>query len=206
MTKNIVLFSVVVAFTSCKKEASVSDVQKVDSAQISKNIKTDSTSISSDLKEKSQTSDAVLDTSFIGKTTIELNKLDLYECFGLLIEDDDQRFALSKYSKVVDDCFKGKNKILLEKFINYYDDGKKANFKIVHELNVTTNHPKTYFNAVHLTLDGSEKVYLAEYEDSEKENITKIFRLWKIDVNVGKFVEIKVPQNLTFQNPEYDED
>ncbi|WP_144038257.1 hypothetical protein [Soonwooa buanensis] len=205
MTKNIIILSILLAFTSCKKEESVSNLQNSDSTTISKNIVKDTLAQPIELKEIPQDPHDILDTSFIGKTTIEINKLNIHECFGMLLEDNEQKFAIAKYSNVVDDCFKGKNKILFEKFMNYYDNGK-ANFKIVDELNVITNHPKTYFNAVHLTLDGSEKVYLAEYEDSGKESITRIYKIWKIDFDVEKFVEIKVPQNLTFLNPEYAEE
>lgn len=205
MTKNIILFIILINCISCKKEKSVSSLQNTDSIRTSKNIVNDTLAQPIELKEKSQNPHNILDTSFIEKTTIQINKLNIHECFGMLLEDNEQKFAIAKYSNVVGDCFKGKNKILLEKFLNYYDNGK-ANFKILDELNVVTNHPKTYFNAVHLTLDGSEKVYLIEYQDNLKEKITKVYKIWKIDYDAGKFVEIKVPQNLTFLNPEYAEE
>ena len=158
------------------------------------------------IEEKLLTKD-VLDTSFLGKTSIEINKLNIHSCFGMLISTGNEKFGITRYSKIVDVCMNGKSKIVLEKFLNYYDGGK-ANFEVVDEMNITTDYPKKYYNAIRLKLnnDEEEQNYLIEYEDNSKETLTKIFKIWKLDLDNQKFVEIEVPKNFTCNNPEYAEE
>ncbi len=86
-----------------------------------------------------------------------------------------------------------------------YDDERKANFVIKDELTVNQNHQKNYYAAVSLKLDGDQaaKNYLVAYKDNASAMITKIYKLWKIDLNTEKFTAVNVPENLKFDNPNY---
>ena len=157
-------------------------------------------------EEKVLTTD-ILGHSFLGKTSIDIERFNIYVCFGVLISNENEKFGVTKYSKVIDDCMNGKSKIVLQKFLNYYDGGK-ANFEVVDEMNIRSDYPKKYYNTIPLKLnnDKEEQSYLIEYEDNSKETLTKIFKIWKLDLENQKFVEIEVPKNFTCNNPEYAEE
>lgn len=147
----------------------------------------------------------ILDDSFIGKNSTELNKYNLHQCFGSLLYGKSKKYeyCITEYSKIIDDCRNGKSKILLGKYANPLD-GEEQTFEIIDELNVVTQDPKIVYYHIPLTLENNEEnIYLAEFEDNRKEVITKIFRIWKIDLEKEKFIEIKKPENLTFLNPDY---
>ncbi|MFD2970224.1 hypothetical protein [Sphingobacterium bambusae] len=147
-----------------------------------------------------------LDSVFIGKTTQELNQYELHQCFGTLIEttSENEKYAVSQYALNREECGNGKSKILLEKLLGY-DDERKANFAIKDELIVNQNHQKYYYASVNLKLDGDQvaKNYLVAYKDNANPTIAKIYKLWKINLSRGKFTNIEVPRNLTFDNPNY---
>lgn len=147
-----------------------------------------------------------LDIIFIGKTTKELNKYNFYSCFGEMIENEsvNEKYAISEYSLNIDNCRNGKSKIFLEKFKNYYDQGK-ANFEIKDELIVQSSCPKRCYSKIVQRFGDSkfEKNYLIEYEDNSKEIITKIYNLWEIDLSKEKFIQIAIPKKIKFNNPNY---
>ena len=143
-----------------------------------------------------------LDITLIGKTTQELNKYKFHTCLGAVLESE--KYAVAIYSLNVGNCHNGKNKIVFEKFINYYEQGK-ANFEIIDELIVKSNFPKKCYSTIALKLDKnkSERNYLIEYEDNSKEMLTKIYKLWEINLSTEKFIEIELPKNFICHNPDY---
>lgn len=145
-----------------------------------------------------------LDNSFIGKNSTELNKYNFHECFGSLLygKSKEYKYCISQHSKIIDDCRYGKSKIILGKYIDSLD-GDEQIYKIIDELNVISQDPKILYYHIPLILENQENMYLAEFEDNRKKIITKIFRIWKIDLEKEKFIEIKKPKNLTFFNPDY---
>lgn len=148
----------------------------------------------------------ILDITFIGKTRQELYKYNIYTCFGILIEGKSENYAVSEYSLNIENCRNGKSKLCLEKFKNYYGQGN-ANFEIKDELIVTSNCPKRCYSTIVHKLGNSKfiKNYLIEYEDNYKEILTKIYRLWEIDLSKEKFIEVEIPKNFKCNNPEYAE-
>ncbi len=143
-----------------------------------------------------------LDITFIGKTTKELNKYKFHTCLGAVLESE--KYAVAIYSLNVANCHNGKNKIVIEKFINYYEQGK-ANFEIIDEFVVTSNFPKKCYSTVVLKLDENkpERNYLIEYEDNSKELLTRIYKLWEINLVKEKFIKIELPENFKCYNPDY---
>ena len=149
-----------------------------------------------------------LGISFIGKTTQDLDKYNFHVCFGSIIQGktENDKYALSEYSLSIDNCRNGRSKITFEKFINYYDKGK-ANFEIKDELLVNSDYPKKCYSSIYLTLNKEpESQYLIEYEDNSKVILTKIFKIWKIDLSQLKFIEVELPKNFTCNNPDYNEE
>jgi hypothetical protein len=146
-----------------------------------------------------------LDISFVGKTTQELDKFNLHVCFGGIIEGDleNEKYAVSDYSLIIDNCRDGKNKITLEKFSNYYENGK-ANFIIKDEILVNSKYPEKCYSKIILELNNEPKNhYLIEYEDNSKEFLTNIHKIWKIDLEQMKFIKIEKPKNFKCNNPDY---
>jgi hypothetical protein len=144
-----------------------------------------------------------LDISFIGKTTQELNKYNFHVCFGTMLEgySENEEYAVSEYSLNIGNCRNGKSKITIEKFINYYDE-VKANFVIKDELIVKSSYPKKCYSTIILKLENTEESnYLIEYEDNSKAVLTNIHRLWEINLNEMKFIEIVKPENFKCNNP-----
>ncbi|AZZ59511.1 hypothetical protein D1001_10165 [Riemerella anatipestifer] len=165
------------------------------SLQISKNIN-EKTKASQKIKKDS------LDNVLIGKTTQELQKYKFYTCLEVVLES--QKYAVTIYSLNVDNCHNGKNKVVIGKFINYYEQGK-ANFEIKDELIVTSNFPKKCHSNIRIKLieNQLEKNYIIEYEDNSKETLTKIYRLWEIDLNNEKFIQVEIPENFKCDNLGY---
>ena len=143
-----------------------------------------------------------LDNVLIGKTTQELQKYKFHTCLGVLLES--QKYAVAIYSLNVGNCHNGKNKIVFEKFINYYEQGK-ANFEIKYELIVTSNFPKKCYSNIRIKLmeNQPEKNYIIEYENNSKETLTKIYKLWEIDLSNEKFIPVEIPKNFICNNPDY---
>ncbi|MEJ5090696.1 hypothetical protein GEO21_11685 [Sphingobacterium faecium] len=149
-----------------------------------------------------------LDRAFVGKTTQELNPYNLHTCLGSMLEDQsgNDKYAMAIFSLNRDSCQNGKNKIVLEKFMHYYEQGK-ANFVIRDELIVFSDYPRRCYSNVRLKLDhqNQERNYLIEYEDNTKAVLEKIYKIWEIDLNKEKFKEIALPKNLQCYNPDYAE-
>ena len=165
------------------------------SPQFSKNIN-EKIEVSQKIKKDS------LDNVLIGKTTQELQKYKFHICLGAVLESE--KYAVSIYSLNVGNCHNGKNKIVFEKFINYYEQGK-ANFEITDELIVTSNYPKKCHTDIRIKLQENqpEKNYIIEYEDNAKETLTKIYKLWEIDLSSEKFIQVEIPKNFKCNNPDY---
>ena len=143
-----------------------------------------------------------LDVTLIGKTTQELNKYKFHTCLGAVLENE--KYAVAIYSLEVGKCHNGKNKIVFEKFVNYYEQGK-ANFEIIDELIVKSNFPKKCYSTIDLKLDKNkeERSYIIEYEDNSKELLTKVYKLWEVNLSTEEFKEIKLPKNFKCDNPDY---
>ena len=148
--------------------------------------------------------------NLIGKTTFEIKKYNLHECWGKLIEGETENkndeFAVSQITETFDNCNKGNAKILLEKFINRKKG--KANFEIKDQLIVKNNYPKICYSTLPLKLNGEtiENNYLIEFENNSKDSLEIIYSIWKIDLLKMKFVKTKTPKNFKCINPNFFED
>ena len=47
-----------------------------------------------------------------------------------------------------------------------------------------------------------EKNYIIEYENNSKETLTKIYKLWEIDLSNEKFIPVEIPKNFICNNPD----
>ncbi len=204
LTILILLFLTIFSCQIKKKD----DLKKAETVEQSETIEKEQKlpQFSKNINEKTETSQNIkkdsLDITLIGKTTQELQKYKFHTCLGVLLES--QKYAVAIYSLNVGNCHNGKNKIVFEKFINYYEQGK-ANFEIKDELIVTSNFPKKCHSNIRIKLieNQPEKNYLIEYEDNSKETLTKIYRLWEIDLSNEKFIQVEIPKNFKCNNPDY---
>ena len=204
LTILILLFLTIFSCQIKKKD----DLKKAETVEQSETIEKEQKlpQFSKNINEKTETSQNIkkdsLDITLIGKTTQELQKYKFHTCLGVLLES--QKYAVAIYSLNVNNCHNGKNKIVFEKFINYYEQGK-ANFEIKDELIVTSNFPKKCHSNIRIKLieNQPEKNYLIEYEDNSKETLTKIYRLWEIDLSNEKFIQVEIPKNFKCNNPDY---
>lgn len=146
------------------------------------------------------------ESSFLGKTTQDLNSYHLQECLGVIIEQqtDSGKYGVAQYSARVNDCRHGKSKITLEKFIRYFPDGK-ADFQIMDELTVNSNYPEKCYSTIYLKMleDGSKQFFLIEHEDNSKPILTKIYKMWEVNIVLERFIERAIPKNFTCLNPNY---
>lgn len=146
------------------------------------------------------------ESSFLGKTTQDLNSYHLQECLGVIIEQqtDSGKYGVAQYSARVNDCRHGKSKITLEKFIRYFPDGK-ADFQIMDELTVNSNYPEKCYSTIYLKMleDGSKQFFLIEHEDNSKPILTKIYKMWEVNIVQERFIERAIPKNFTCLNPNY---
>ena len=204
LTILILLFLTIFSCQIKKKD----DLKKAETVEQSETIEKEQKlpQFSKNINEKTETSQNIkkdsLDNVLIGKTTQELQKYKFHTCLGVLLES--QKYAVAIYSLNVGNCHNGKNKIVFEKFINYYEQGK-ANFEIKDELIVTSNFPQKCHSNIRIKLieNQPEKNYLIEYEDNSKETLTKIYRLWEIDLSNEKFIQVEIPKNFKCNNPDY---
>ncbi|WP_104381451.1 hypothetical protein [Sphingobacterium sp. HMA12] len=143
--------------------------------------------------------------SFIGKTTEDIEVSQMHTCLGVMlpVNEPKAKFALAQYSAIIDHCQRGRTKFVIERFLRYDANGKSV-FVIVDELNVETNYPATCFGNFRLAIeDDREENYIVTYYDNNSEVITQISRIWHIDLEKEKFVEVCKPKNLTLTNPDY---
>ena len=207
-TTFIILIFTVSTIFSCQSEKK-REPKNSELAEQTESIKTDekSSHLSINANEKTETFEKImidsLDIVLKGKTTQELQKYKFHTCLGVLLEH--QNYAVSIFS-LNNNCLNGKNKIVFEKFINYYEQGK-ANFEIKDELVVTSNFPKKCHSEIRLTLGANQhgKSYIIEFEDNFKDTITRIYRIWEMDLINEKFINVEVPKNFKCQNPNYAE-
>jgi hypothetical protein len=143
----------------------------------------------------------LFDETFIGKNTNDLKSY--HNCWGTLISENPDR-AVSNIAPKIEDCRNGKAKIFLEKILYRTADGK-AIFEIVDELNIEANDPTVCFSTVWLKLndDNEEKYYVIKYFDNRKETITKIFSIWKIDLEKMRFQELPIKPTMKCPNPDW---
>ena len=204
LTILILLFLTIFSCQIKKKD----DLKKAETVEQSETIEKEQKlpQFSKNINEKTETSQNIkkdsLDITLIGKTTQELQKYKFHTCLGVLLES--QKYAVAIYSLNVKNCHNGKNKIVFEKFINYYEQGK-ANFEIKDELIVTSNFPKKCYSNIRIKLmeNQPEKNYIIEYENNSKETLTKIYKLWEIDLSNEKFIPVEIPKNFICNNPDY---
>lgn len=200
--KRIIFYSLLILLSiSCSKG-------KKENANNEKLIKNSKTSTIKLIESK--TLQDKLNINLIGKTTFELKKYNLYECWGKLLEGETENqndeFAVSHMSEKNDNCSNGNGKILLEKFIRR--EKGKANFEIKDQLVVINNYPKICYSTLQLKLNGetNENNYLIKFEDNSKDSLEIIYSIWKIDLIKMKFVETKIPKNFKSINPDFFED
>ncbi|MGE9314371.1 hypothetical protein ACLOAU_22130 [Niabella sp. CJ426] len=147
-----------------------------------------------------------LDSSWAGKTTSEIAPYHLHTCFGGMVagHSENGKYAVAAYTSTVNQCQKGKNKIVLEKLLKHDAQGK-AHFEIKDELIVTSNYPKRCYSTVVLQLQGdtAERSYLIAYEDNNKSVLKNVYQIWEINTITGKFIKMDVPKNLKCNNPGY---
>ena len=197
----ILLFGLILIL-SCKENQNKQGVSKINQNKKSITIKKNR-DLKLNLKIEKIINKDSLDISFVGKKTQDLNKYNFHCCFGGLLYDKEKKYAISAYSLTVGNCRNGKSKIILEKFIDYFDNGK-ANFEIKDEFVVNSSYPKKCFSTVVLKINNNpESNYLIEYEDNSKEILTIIHKIWKIDLEKLKFIEIEKPKKFKCYNPDY---
>ncbi|MEL1255174.1 hypothetical protein AAEO57_15395 [Flavobacterium sp. DGU38] len=155
--KNIILATfilTVLTILSCQNEKK-EETNKQPEIVITKQKGTEFSAIEIKKKKTDQiVSKDSLDIIFIGKTTEELNKYNFHTCLGAILgnNSENEEYAVCIYSLHRNDCHKGRNKIVIEKFINYYEQGK-ANFVVKDELIVTSDFPKKCYSNVRMKLD-----------------------------------------------------
>jgi hypothetical protein len=154
-------------------------------------------------------SNLTLDSIFTGKMVSEIHNTKLHFCISSLIENpnkkDSQEYGLCLISDSVENCSKGKIKIILEKSVTRTTG--KANFQIIDELNLIHNCPKVCFVFSYEKLPNEKnfKNYIIQYQDVKFEKYyAKVQKVWEIDINKQRFKEIEVPKNHKFQNVEFD--
>lgn len=143
--------------------------------------------------------------SFIGKTTDDLEVSQMHTCLGVMLSENESKakFALAQYSAIIDYCRRGQSKFVIERFLRYDANGRSV-FSIVDELNVIANYPTICFGYFRLAIeDEREENYIVGFYDNDCEVITQISRIWRIDLEKEKFVEISKPRGLVLTNPDY---
>ncbi len=149
---------------------------------------------------------SVLETSFRGKTTFDIEALGVYSCGGGLLSTrkDADQYAVSYYAQNVESCQKGQCKYVLEKKLGNTPDGK-ANFTVLDELNVQVDYPRKCYAQQEMAFEGGRANCLIEYADNNQPVLTQVFRLWKIDPVQGRFILSEVPGNTAISNPYYND-
>jgi hypothetical protein len=201
INKTIFYNIILLLFISCSKD------KKNDT---NKPILVESNNTLTSIPKESKIPTDKFNINFIGKTTFEIKKYNVYECWEKLIEGETENkndeFAVSHVTETLDDCTEGNGKILLEKFINR--EKGKANFEIKDQLIVKSNYPKICYSTLPLKLNGEiiGNNYLIEFEDNSKDSLEIIYSIWRIDLLKMKFVETKIPKNFKCLNPDFFED
>ncbi|WP_286856611.1 MULTISPECIES: hypothetical protein [Sphingobacterium] len=143
--------------------------------------------------------------SFIGKTTDQSEVSKMHTCLGAMLAAgvSKDKYALSQYSTSVDHCQRGQSKFVIERFLRHEPSGKSV-FLIVDELDVVADYPRICYRKFQLAIENNTQGdYLVEFYDTNAEIITQVNKIWRIDLEKEKFVEIAKPKNLTLMNPDY---
>jgi hypothetical protein len=213
MQKNNILITLALAILtalSCRNESESKSRLSSQHFAIKDRLPQDTVQIELPRKNKNEMSDlkhqSSLNKSFVGKTTQDLNTYHLQECLGVIIEHqtDFGKYGIAQYAARVNDCRHGKSKITLEKFIRYFPDGK-ADFQVKDELTVTSNCPEKCYSTIYLKMleNGSKQFFLIEHEDNSKTILTKIYKMWEVNIVQERFIERAIPKNFTCLNPNY---
>ena len=111
---------------------------------------------------------------------------------------------VSYISNNISECNFGKAKIILEKVIDRTNDGK-AIFVKLDEINVEIRNENETFSKIYLKIspETKEQDYIIKFYDDRKEIITKVYDIWKVDLEIMKFRKIDIPENLKFDNPDW---
>lgn len=143
--------------------------------------------------------------SFIGRTTNDTVVSKMHECLGVMLSKkvSKDKYALAQYSAVIDHCQHGQCKFVIERFLRHDVNGQSV-FLIVDELDVRANYPAICYGKFQLAIEGDrEESYIVAFYNSDSELITQINRIWRIDLEKEKFVEISKPKDLILTNPDY---
>ncbi|WP_271785451.1 hypothetical protein [Aquimarina algiphila] len=141
-------------------------------------------------------------TNINSKEIIESN-IEEHTCWasGSIIKEG---FYVSYISKNRDECNIGKSKVILEKVIGHKSSGQ-AIFEKIDEINVEKQNEKTTFSKITLKINSKSKEqdYVIKFYDGRTETISKIYDIWKVDYESMMFKKINIPENLTFDNPDW---
>lgn len=143
--------------------------------------------------------------SFIGKTTDDIEESKIHDCLGVIFPENTSKnkYALAQYSAIIDHCQHGQSKFVIERFLRHDANGKSV-FLIVDELDVVANYPTVCFGNFRLAIeDDREENYIVAFYNNDSEVINQISRIWRIDLEKEKFVEISKPRDLILTNPDY---
>ncbi|ULT25536.1 hypothetical protein KUH03_00525 [Sphingobacterium sp. E70] len=143
--------------------------------------------------------------SFIGLTTTDIDLSKMHECLGVMLSENalKDKYALAQYSAIIDHCQHGQSKFVIERFLRHDANGRSV-FLIVDELDVVANYPAICFGNFRLAIeDDREENYIVAFYNNDSEKITQISRIWRIDLEKEKFVEISKPKDLILTNPDY---
>ena len=143
--------------------------------------------------------------SFIGRTTNDTVVSKMHTCLGVMFSENTSKnkYALAQYSAIIDHCQHGQSKFVIERFLRHDANGRSV-FLIVDELDVVTNYPTVCYGKFQLAIENDiEGDYFVEFYNNDAEIITQVRRIWRIDLEKEKFVEITKPKNLRLINPDY---
>lgn len=147
-------------------------------------------------------------SSWIGKTTVELENMKWFYCAGTVIESDqiEIRYVVSQMAKSQKECRNGAGKILLERFVSR--DKSRIVFEVVDEINIQSNYPEKEYNWTICKINGSddEESYVIHHKDQRQADLTEIYDMWTVDLIAGKFIKKKNSEGVSCVNPNYSDD
>lgn len=145
------------------------------------------------------------DSSLIGKTTVEIEKMSWFNCAGTLIgsNESESELWISQLAKSQEECRNGTGKILLKRLISR--NVNKAVFEVIDEINIESNYPEKEYNWTTCKVKGAdgEEFYVIHFKDQRQAELTEIYDLWAVDMIAGKFVKVKNSDGATCFNPDY---
>ncbi|WP_100627445.1 hypothetical protein [Algoriphagus formosus] len=188
-------------FYSCSNEVKTVSDSLVNKDPESYSIKEESKIIPLNSKKE------VFSKSLIGKNTLDIEQIGWFNCKGSVIDSPDSsiNYAVSQFAKSQNECMNGKGKVVLKKLL--YRKNGRAIFEVIDEINIDIKFPEKYFSWTTCMVGGaiSSKIFLIEFKDQRQEKLTEIYNLWRIDMQVGKFVKEGDIKSVTCINPDYSE-